>query len=260
MHASPPRYNIRHLLWCFAMFVAESVCPQFGQAFSLGLYTLARPSLGLTFPLTPPSASFAVQALTCLAIFASDFSLPHFQHLLFADSDRRLPHAFLCVTFVFSLWKLSLHRHHLKLKSCCNSPCILFLWMSRPPLLLQIFPHTSQWNASYLSLSQPKVFCAFLNHVSVLPIFPLLTTSVLPLSGFCSSKGGFSLFLHWVFISPSNTLNHPEIANFIWLVFCILIMCPILSNTRLSIFHLIVLISNSLPRSCIFFSCSLHLM
>ena len=98
---------------------------------------------------------------------------------------RRPPHTFSWFTFVFSLWKVSLHWRHLKLRSWCNSPCILFPWRPRFSLLLQIFPHTyitleclgvlhlsiPRHNSFLLRqitstpLSQPKVFYAFLNDV-----------------------------------------------------------------------------------------------
>ena len=117
------------------MFVTESVRPQFGHAFSLGLYALARPFSGLTFLLTPPSAS-SVQAHTCLAIFVFDLILPHFQRLL--------PWA--------TAYILVVHFCILALEAF-NSQCILFLWMPRPPMFLQIFPNSSHWDASGFCIS-----------------------------------------------------------------------------------------------------------
>ena len=84
-----------------------------------------------------------------------------------------------------------------------NSPCILFLWMPRPPMFLQIFPNTSHWNAS-----------AFCIHVSILRYNPLLLHQITsaPLSQpnvkytyliyFCSEE-----FVIFVFHS-SHFFNH----------------------------------------------------
>ena len=93
---------------------------------------------------------------------------------------------------------------------------ILFLWMPRSPLLLQIFPHTSHWNASafcisqflatILSFSSARLLCSSLTAYGVLcvpqsclsiclcpaPLFLLPTTSVLPLSG--GKEGGAAAF------------------------------------------------------------------
>ena len=196
------------------MFVPESVGPQLGHAFSLGLYTFARHYSGLTFPLTPPSASFTVHALTCLGIFAFDLFLPHFQPLR-QQATAYLPVVHLCILALESfialaaseveeLVQLSLHPLFLDvqvssaladLSTYTTLECLSVLHLSiarhNPLLLLH--------QITYTPLSQSKVLCAFLNEVSpsvsVLPhcscFQPLLSCS---LSGFCSSKAGFSSF------------------------------------------------------------------
>ena len=160
------------------MFVAESVYPQFGQAFSLGLYTLARPSSGLMFPLPPPSASFAIQALTCLATFAFDIFLPKFQHrLLFADSVVHFCilawEAFiaLAASEFEELVQLSVHPRSADAQA---SPPLADLFTYVPLECLDVLHlFVPRHNPLFLlhqitsaPISQPKVFCAFLNHVS----------------------------------------------------------------------------------------------
>ena len=105
-------------------------------------------------------------------------------------------------------------------------------------------------------LSQPKVFCEFLNHVSTfVSVLPHCSNFRTPLS--CLSRDfalvNLGFHLPGVFFSPSNPLNHRKTAMFAWLVSSILNMCPILPSTRFSIFHLIVFISISFLRSCMFF-------
>ena len=189
---------------CLAMFAAESVRPQFGHVFSLGLYTLARHYSGLTFP-------------ACTLSYVLVYLPLIFSYHTSSTSASRPSHTVSWFTFVFSLWKLSLHWRHLKLRSWCNSQCILFLWMPRSHLLLQIFPHTSHWNASVFCISlllatilssfarlpillshslkcsvRSSMMSLFLSLSS--PLFQLPTTSFLALSAFCSSIAGFSSF------------------------------------------------------------------
>ena len=93
----------------------------------------------------PHSPSRPSQALLYLPLI--------FSYRTSSTSARRPPHIFSWSIFVFPLWKLSLHWRHLNLRNWCNSPFILFLWIPKPPLLLQIFQHTSHWNASVFSIS-----------------------------------------------------------------------------------------------------------
>ena len=75
-----------------------------------------------------------------------------FSYRTSSTSTRKPSHTFSWLTFVYSFWK-----RHLKLRSWCNSPCILFLWMIWPPLLLQFFPHDTGMPRCFASLySSPQ--------------------------------------------------------------------------------------------------------
>ena len=162
------------------MFVIESVRPQFGHAFSLGLHTLARPFSGLTFLLTPPSASFALQALTSIAVFVFELfltALPAHPHLI----GHRIPSRGSLLYSRFGSFQLSVYplsvdaqaSHVLAdLSKYITLECLGVLHLSilryNPLLLHQI---------TSASLSQPKVFFAFLNHVSPSPLRSSLSQS-----------------------------------------------------------------------------------
>ena len=110
-----------------------------------------------------------------------------FSYRTSSTSASRPPHAFSWFTFASSLWKLSLLWRHLKLRSWCNSQCILFLWIPRSPLLLQIFPHTSHWKAS--------VFCISLLLATILSSFSARLPILLSHSLRCSVRSSMMSLL-----------------------------------------------------------------
>ena len=109
-HFSPPRYNIRHPLWCLLMFVTESVRPRFGHAFSLGKHVSPQVLHFFSPHPLPHLPCRLSQVLLYLSLI--------FSYRTSSTSAPRPPHTFSWFTFVFSLWKLST----LRVSSFCVCP------------------------------------------------------------------------------------------------------------------------------------------
>ena len=155
----------------------DSVRPKFVQAFSLGLYTLARPFSGLTFPLIPPSDSFAVLQIRDDSTFCISPSLT----IILSSSATRLPlllsHILRCSvsSSIMSLHLLSL--------SCPIAPASDHL----NPAFLRICFSKAGYSPFFLRFSFLFLTpLAFLICVLFVPVPAFLFYTFLSLFPFCS--------------------------------------------------------------------------